>query len=382
MTVTYVNGFETGDASEINALGAGATVQTSTVHAGGYALKQAATFSQLLSGGSTTPGTGFYFRFPALPGADTLFLFAHVGGPTGDVSILTLQTDGKVVLAGGGTSTTALNINTWYLIQFAMDGAAGGVRKLWIDGGLEVNTTSAGTSALSNFSVKGPASPNEFFFDDFIVIDSATQPPSGIVIARQPVTGGTPTYNQFTKSTGTDAGALWDNTPFTTADNCTDATNLHAQTADIADFSSTQSGHGTETIGASDTINACKACIIEKTSATSSSGALASIRRRVNGTDTDTAITLTTVDTLYSDGFWTASTANLDILQVGAVHGNSTRTHTVEDVWVMVHYLAAVVATPALSPGGGFNHIDEGWGDPGVARLPVTLHTIDQGIGI
>lgn len=37
-------------------------------------------------------------------------------------------------------------------------------------------------------------------------------------------------------------------------------------------------------------------------------------------------------------------------------------------------------APSLLMPGGGFWHLSEGWGDPGVAVVPQTLHTINQGI--
>ncbi len=68
------------------------------------------------------------------------------------------------------------------------------------------------------------------------------------------------------------------------------------------------------------------------------------MRRRINTTDTDTAISLATSTTFFDDGYWTTTTANLDLLQVGAVHGNSNRTHTIYDVGVMVEY------TPSASP--------------------------------
>jgi hypothetical protein len=109
----------------------------------------------------------------------------------------------------------------------------------------------------------------------------------------------------------------------------------------IAPFSSTQTGHGTETIASGDTINACRAVGIAKTSNTASSATLG-IRHRVGGVDTTSAPhTLTTTDAVYRGTVFTTSTTNLDSAEIGAVRNAGSRTLTVEDMWLMVDYTAA-----------------------------------------
>lgn len=36
--------------------------------------------------------------------------------------------------------------------------------------------------------------------------------------------------------------------------------------------------------------------------------------------------------------------------------------------------------TVTTAPGGGFQHLPCGMGDPGISQVPQTLHTIEQGI--
>lgn len=356
MTVAYFTGFETGSSSEISALGAGASIQGTTVRSGAYALKAATSQSTIASGlfSSTQTVFRFYLQVPAIPAADTIFFRTL---PSSGRLELDLTNGGNIKVSdpGGGlglsttTGTAVISAGVWYRIEVAIDLAAGGIIRVWVDGTLDIDTTHTSNKTAnpnSGLLLFGAASPNEYFFDD-IRIDTGTLTAigAGAVILRQPITGGSPTYDAWSKSSGTDAGALWDNTPFGTTDFCSTATASAAQTAIVASFASTQAGHGSETLGSGDTINAAKIALVGKTSNATTDGA-DSIRRRVGGSDTDVAITAYTAFDLYRDTgiitgltFSDLTSASTEIGTVKTATGS--RTHTVEDVWLMIDYTAA-----------------------------------------
>lgn len=364
MARVWICGFETGDFSECAGNSSGSSsVQGTTVRTGGYAAKfptgGAAAFRESKTGlNLATSFARFYLNVASFPSTERIVLSSD---PSSDVDIirLYLTTAGKIkvtnfstgsnVTLGTGTAVLNTGAGVWNLIEVKTVISAGsGIVEVLVNGVTDQTYTGLTNNARGNVDryAFGPGDGDpgvDEYFDD-LAIDDAAYCGAGRIIARQPKTGGTPTYNQYTKSTGTDGGALWDNTPFTTADFCSDATNAHAQTGVISLFSTTQSGHGSETIASGDTVNAVKVWLVGKTSATTSSGALASIRRRVNGTDTDTAITLTTSDAYYETAIFTTTVANLDLLEAGALHGNSTRTHTIEDVGVIVEYTPGAVS--------------------------------------
>ena len=267
--------------------------------------------------------------------------------PSGRITLVNSSSGSDVVL---GTGTAVLNLNAWNLLEFKLIIAAGsGIIESKINGVVDQTFTGLTTNGRGNVDQMfwGPgvgAYQSNIYYDD-MVVDNAAYCGDSKIIARSPITGGTPTYNSWTKQSGTDAGAMWDETPFSTATYCTSSTNAAAQTAVIADFSATQTGHGTETIGASDTINACKASVVAK-AASGTPGM--SIRRRINGVDTDTSVTLSAVDAYYETAIFTATPAQLDIAEVGAVHGTGSILHTVEDVWLLVEFSAPTGVTGTL----------------------------------
>lgn len=213
-----------------------------------------------------------------------------------------------------------------------------------------VATNSGSTQILDNFGQGNPflstpnqiqftgaATTNEYFFDSIAWFD-AVDPPKIRTITKQPSTGGTPTYDSWTKSSGADAGALWNDTPFSAADFCTGTTNDTAQTAQVSDFTE---------IGASDTIQGCRVGVVAKRS--NGAATTMSIRRRVNGVDTDTAITTTTSDTFFQEStIWTDTLTNLNSMEIGGLRGSGGRDFVIEDCWVFVAYTP--VGTQTVSP--------------------------------
>jgi hypothetical protein len=74
------------------------------------------------------------------------------------------------------------------------------------------------------------------------------------------------------------------------------------------------------------------------------------IRRRVNSSDTDTTKTLTSTDAYYDDGVWTATLAQLQAMEMGALRDSGgVLNMQVEDVYVLVDYTpAAPTGHPAI----------------------------------
>lgn len=344
MTIGYICGFETGDGSEILTLGAGVTVQSTTVRTGNYALKAVAassTFTQSLS--ATQSVIRYYIQFSGS------VLFAVLGRersstPANRLQLLTtagphFQVNDAAATLGlvAATGTLIPVIGQWYRVEVVLDLAAGGIVQVWVNGVLDINTTHTSNVSATptiGYTCVGNAASNEVYFDD-IRIDTGTLTPPGAgqIIARQGVAG-TPTYDAWTKNGAATAALCWSDTPFSTATSCSNAVAAAAQTMLVAPFSSTQSGHGTQTVGTTDTINAAKTALIAK----EASAGTPSIRRRVAAANTDTSFSATTSDKYFDDGIWTTTTANLDTLEAGCVHASGTILTTVEDVWVIVDY--------------------------------------------
>lgn len=350
--VRYICGFETGDGSEVSSLGANSNVQSVTVRTGAYALAAG-------PGGCTLNAVGFlastqtvirsYVQIPALPGANAKII-QEAGSSGGARLILRFNSSNKLQILDNGVTlglattagTASLVANQWYRIELALDLAAGGVVKAWVDGVLDISVThTSDVSALptSHFVLFGAAvSPGQYLHED-VRIDTGGLTPigAGEGVIRQGVAG-VPTYDTFAKVGAATAALCWSNTPVNTGTNCTSSTSAAKQTMLVEKFSITQSGHGSQVVGASDTINACKTCVITKTVSGDATG---QILRRVNGIDTGTLITATAADKYFDDGIWTTTPANLDLLEAGLIHGNNTRATTVEDVWVYVDYTPA-----------------------------------------
>lgn len=349
MALLRIIGFEMGGVQEVVSLGNFSSIQSAVVISGGYSLKAAvnnpSTATILISGISEANiSCRFKFRQEGNPAGAILGINSSSSGALFDIdSVGTAIQIFDHASAGYGDTvgTTTFQNNTTYEIRFVLDCAAGGIFKLWVDNTLEIDTTHS--NLISNVErIYTYGQKNQVcYWDDFRIADDLTEPPRGLVIARQ-VIAGTPTNNAFTKTGGTNIVDVWNNTPFTTATNANSGTANAAQTALAALFDATQAGHGSEVIAASATINAAWVAAVAKTSATSSNGALYSIRRIIGGSTVDEAFSdLTTTDSLKRSAFFTPTFAQLSsgaVPEIGWVKGAGTRTHTVEDVWLMVDY--------------------------------------------
>lgn len=185
-------GFETGDARDLAFLGSGASVQASTVIRGGWSLKQAAAGSFYRLNLSTTQSVArAYATFPALPGSLQGVMVERNQASTNRLR-LGLLASGKLRLEDlSGTlgfsqldSAAVLTAGTPYCLEVALDTAAGGIVRLWINGRLEIDSTHSTdpTSATRDWFVNGAATPNEVIFDD-LRLDIGTVSPIGMVPA-------------------------------------------------------------------------------------------------------------------------------------------------------------------------------------------------------
>lgn len=361
MAVTYFTGFETGDGLEITTLGSGASVQSSTVLTGGYSLKQGSTASTPVTGlGTTTGCLRFRVSIPSLPGTDVEIL--SFGNTSGAIMRLRVKGSGSVLEVYQGSQatgitttdgTTVLAANTPYCIAAAMDVAAGGIIRVWLNGNLEIDITHSATgTTLDRFSFFGQASPNESFFDDVLFDNTLSQLMDGRHIVRQGKSG-TPTYNNWTKTSGQTIDQVWNATPFSATNNAA-ATAANAQTMFVFSFSAVQSGHGTEIILPQDNINACKVAHVGKRG---SGGATThKLRRRLGGADTDSNdwTGISTVDqykdTMTLGGVFTATLADLNGAEIGGVQGGTGQLWTIEDAWLMVDYTTTILPKAAMAP--------------------------------
>lgn len=376
-SVAYFTGFETGSVTEIGDQTAGSgipgvahNVQTSTVISGAYSFKINAGNANLsyffyLSGSQATGR--FKFRQSALQAGGTiraLFRYASgtLGSPTRQCTLVITTATNKLAFIDSnsilGTITGSLDgniviaANTTYQIEMAVDLAAGGVIKVWVDGVLDIDCTHATNASGTAFTQMALGSATvgtgDNYYDDIrLDVGGVAQIGNGRVIARQ-IMAGTPTYNSWTAQGGSTVDTCWSNTPFDTV-NYMDTTTLNAaQTGLISSFSATQSGHGTEIINTGATINGCQVLLVAKTSATAGGAGAGNIRRRVSGADVDSARTLTTSDVVYRSNVFTAALASLNQYEIGFVHGGVAATHTVRDAWMMVDYTGAYSLTSAV----------------------------------
>ena len=84
--------------------------------------------------------------------------------------------------------------DTWYTIRLSYDAAASGALKVRLYGSLEIDVTHtlAGTS-VDEIQVSGPASPNQYFYDDFNIGDTADEPSYGQIVRLRATEAGNAT---------------------------------------------------------------------------------------------------------------------------------------------------------------------------------------------
>lgn len=191
----------------------------------------------------------------------------------------------------------------------------------------------------------GATLSSAFVWVDDCIVRTDQYPGNGYNIARQPTGNGN--YTGWTPSTGTLA-SCWNTTPFNATTFISTTTASAAETGP-ANFTLTggtgSTGFGTGLVDPFATINGMKIACYGKTSATTSDSA-DFFRFRTpagaSGADTNGAAfaAWTTSDTFRQTIFTTPTTSQVRSCEYGIVKGaTGTRTHTIEDAWIMVDFV-------------------------------------------
>src|SRR5262249_41889075 len=129
-------------------------------------------------------------------------------------------TGGKVSIpaTGGFTQTdgtTTVTLNTWHRIDAAIDSAASGIGRIWLDGNLEGDTTHTGaTGPITIYRNKSVLAGFTTYHDDVLITDQLVRPPGGRSVVRQGLST-TPTDNAWTKTSGSTIDTVWNQVPYT-----------------------------------------------------------------------------------------------------------------------------------------------------------------------
>jgi uncharacterized membrane protein len=344
--VSYFNGFETGDGSELNSLGAGNSVVTSPVRSGAYSLHSpvSGTGTIFVAGLGAIQNAGCaYFYFTTLPsGSPNVIIEAPVSG-TARFTIGYFTTTGTLDVFDNGatlglTSTaglTVLQTNTWYRIEWVLDLAAGGAVKLWLNGHLEIgitHTSDVSVSPTDQYRTGNltPGNSSLWYFDDFRVDTGGLNPIGNHVVQRFQGAAGTPSFDAWAKNGAATSALCWSDTPFNAGTNCSDTSLSAYQTMKIRS--------PTNFVLPEDVVNACKVGLVGNSNLTAAGAGAFFVSYYDGSVKTDTANTFTTVDAYYQSSIFTDTLANLINYEIGAGHGVTAATHTVEDVWLMVDF--------------------------------------------
>jgi hypothetical protein len=370
-TLLWFSGLELGTTSEFNNSPDGA-LEASVVRSGAYAVK----FDNELHSAASVQVPGLsaelYVRFYFRPAGAPLESAARIYGAGSSTAKFRLyyNTNGTLKWNYNGTDydsgANTVVVNDWNLIEIKQvrDAAVGGM-ELYLNGVLQFSNftvaTTSGSSATNMRFFFGPTWGSmgsaagsyedgaDTFFDD-IAIGTGAYVGAGQCVAVQGEAGA-PTHDAWTKSSGSDAHALWSDTPYDSATYCSASVLDDKQTMRV-DLGA---------VGSSATINGARVMARARLEA---GGGYSSVKllRRVGGADTATAA-LSVGE--YADGLipngvngeaydvFTDTWANLDAAEIGAQDNNGSVVTRVHDVWLLVDYTpgppSPLLLLPALS---------------------------------
>jgi hypothetical protein len=354
-TVLYFSGFETGSVVEhVNGIAcAGCGPQSTTVHTGKYAWQNVnvgnSTHMQNMSTTTASARVYAYFTSYSTTSAKPVIQFGAAGSTIVMEVQLQLASPGTLAI-GASTGFTAANgstvvtLNRWHRIDLALDSAAGGIGRIWLNGNLEIDTTHTGaTGPITTFRTNNVLSGTSAYFDDILIQDGTARPPDGRSIVRQGLST-TPTDNAWTKSTGSTIDTVWNQTPFGTTLNANSGstTGSNAQTMFTQSVTVENGTYGPGHISSTDTVNACKVGVIGNTSNVGSGGTAGSVRRRLSGVATDTSyFNFSTTTRWQESAYFTDTLSNINLLEFGAVKAVTgvALTHTIYAAYLMCDFI-------------------------------------------
>lgn len=352
MAIQAFTGFETGDASEIVALASGFSVSSAVARTGTYALLQDLTglsglqamfvesglsvstahlrvaFRATLLGTHVAPYAAF------VAGGATINITYAILSYSSGLGSLFLQvhySDASDVDTDAGIAIPLVE-NSFYVLEVSFVASATIVWRL--NGDIIFTAPSITAANLTNITFQGVRTTDveqvKVYWDDYARGDARVG--IGRCIARQGKAGA-PNADAWTKTGGASAATVWSETPYSATNEAHSTAASQAQTMLVADINA-----GVHPIQPRDTINACKHIAIMKEIGSGTTRTY-SMRRRLNGSNTDTAKTLTATDAVYDTGIWTDTYTNLRSAEIGGVRGTGTGRHMqIEDCWLMVDY--------------------------------------------
>jgi hypothetical protein len=357
--VTKVIGFEHGAREEGTTTSTAiSVVESPTARSGRYSLLVAlpdtsSVHSFTVTAGASSATIGFGFRLAAYPAVGVTSYVLRTASGSG--IRLGVDSTGHLVLTpptgSSSTSTTTIGLNAWYYIELTHTTTSITVK---LDGVQIFNPT-----GLTAYTVTGtyelgrvitPSTAISFYYDDIVTSDAGFVGQAR-AIARQGKTG-TPTYAQFLFTSCATIEGCWSDTPVNaTIYAATNVSTLRRQTMLLWQFDQTQTGHGTQIIGGSDSILGCKQSGYVQWS--SGSATTFNHLRRVSSTDTTVAITgLANNASTYNETppFAVADLTTLNAYEIGLERGSGGGKNVRgNDLWMSCAYLEAAPA-PTVTP--------------------------------
>lgn len=347
----YFTGFETGDASQATSLTGTASIVSSPVRTGGYALRvnPTAAFGGMLIRGVGATGKQasfgrtaetfytFYFRVASYHSSAATIATVQSAG-NAEVVRISMSSTGVITLVGTSTSSTVatLSLATWYRLDLRV--TSNGTSGLAIDGGTE-QTITANNITQDNIRLGADSVSYtlDTFYDDLVIGTTALDAGSGPrVWMAVPIGAGN--YTSWTDGTGNTYAEV-DEVPH-------DSATSYLQNTSGTNQSSTFDMQSAATVGIVGTIYAvlAQAQMAESSSTTTGGG----VRIRSGSTDSDStqvdignanylAIQQLAVTDPADAAAWT--TTKFDAIEVGPYKGSDSSSirctavylHVVED---------------------------------------------------
>lgn len=268
------------------------------------------------------------------------------------LAIITVQSVGTLTAQATGGSissatSTTLTQNAWNFIscRYAKGSGANAVAEVTLSGSTVSSTNGTGTANPHHIGWQTGGGGTGYLSD--LILDNASYASSSSKIICRQFVSTTPTYNAWTKSSGSTIDTVWNDTPYSATTYAVANSGNSAQTAIVSPFSSTQTGKGSETIASYDTVDMVKVAIVGKRA--TGAARTHTIRARISSVDYDSAdwTGISTSDTFNE--FYpsvTPSATAINSMEAGGVQGTGTlaQDFTIEDTWVIAEY------TPGTAP--------------------------------
>lgn len=200
MSRTVISGFEMNSGGELY-LTSGVVIDTTSARSGSYGLHATVSSSNTLAVWQKIPSGGtaltafrscrFYMKVISAPSVSTGEMIICAPRDTGNVVKDRLCINNNLTLtvkdasdANAVTSSNALSLNTWYLIEFDVGWSSGSGRRVYVDGTIWASSAATATSAwlegtLGLYQTGLVVTSGELYFDD-VIWDDASFATSGL----------------------------------------------------------------------------------------------------------------------------------------------------------------------------------------------------------